>query len=214
MRLIHLVVWQILVLMPVVAMGQQSGAGGGAAPDEADAVHAELRALREALTKAVLEGDAETQLAHVHDNVVVTWQNNQVVRKAAGLKQFLGEMNAGDDRVFRGYKSPPTADEPTILYGDDIGIAFGSSVPQYKFLGMEFELENRWTAMLVKDQGVWKLAAYHVSGNLVDNPVLNAAKKSAYWAGGISLFVGLVLGRLFARKSQGDAPGNQTPGRE
>ena len=86
-----------------------------------------MRAIREALTKAVLEGDAEGQLAHVHDNVVVTWQNNQVVRKLAGLQEFLGKMNTGDDRVFQGYQTPPTSDEPTILFGGDTGIAFGTS---------------------------------------------------------------------------------------
>ena len=208
MRPVHLLVWQIGAFFPVVAIAEEPPATVALADSE-EAIHNELRALREALTKAVLEGDADAQLAHVHDNVVVTWQNNQVVRKAAGLQEFLATINVGDDRVFRGYKTPPTADEPTILFGGNTGIAFGSSTPQYKFLGMEFELENRWTATLVKEDGTWKLAAYHVSGNIVDNPVLSIAKKSAYWAGGICLVVGLVLGALVSKFSKrNDSPGN------
>ena len=155
--------------------------------------------MREALAKAVLEGDAEAQVAHVHENVVVTWQNNQVVRGIdgpKGLKKFLQQMNGGKERVFQGYKVPPTADELTILYGGDTGIVFGTSTPHYKYLGMEFDLENRWTATLVKTDGKWKIAAYHVSGNILDNPVLSIAKRAVYWAGGICLLVGLVLGSV------------------
>ena len=59
-------------------------------------------------------------------------------------------------------------------------IAVGKSVPHSKYLGMEFDLENRWTATLVKDDGQWKIAAYHVSSNIADNPILTLAKKSTY----------------------------------
>ncbi|MHB0960331.1 MAG: YybH family protein [Pirellulaceae bacterium] len=165
----------------------------GAANDE-EATHNELRAMREALTKAVVEGDTDAQINHVHENVVVTWQNGQVVRRVDGLKKFLEEMSAGKQRVFQGYKVPPAVDEPTILYGGDTGVAFGSSTPHYKYLGMEFDLENRWTATLVKTDGTWKIAAYHVSANIFDNAVVNMAKRAAYWAGGGCLLIGLVLG--------------------
>jgi hypothetical protein len=59
---------------------------------------------------------------------------------------------------------------------------------------MEFDLENRWTATLVKKDGTWKIAAYHVSANIFDNAVVNIAKRAAYWAGGVCLLIGLVLG--------------------
>jgi len=62
------------LLLPSLAVAQAPAAAKG---DEA--THNELRAMREALTKAVLEGDVNAQLERVHDNIVVTWQNNQVV---------------------------------------------------------------------------------------------------------------------------------------
>jgi ketosteroid isomerase-like protein len=161
-----------------------------------DAVHDELRALRQSLTEALTKQDVEGQLAHVHPNAVATWQNNRVVRGTDGLKKFLAEMNAGNEKVFQGYTVPPEADELTILYGGDTGIAFGKSVPHYKYLGMEFDLENRWTATLVKDDGKWKIAAYHVSGNIVDNPVLSIAKRSAMLLGGAGLAAGIVIGAI------------------
>ncbi len=184
------------LLLPLSATAQQPAAPEPAAGDEA--IHNELRAMREVLTKAVLDGDVNAQLDRVHDNVVVTWQNNQVVRGKQGLKTFLGELDKGGERVFQGYKVPPTADELTILYGGDTAIAFGKSTPHYKLHGMEFDLDNRWTATLVKDGDAWKLAAYHVSGNILDNPVLSLAKRSLYWTGGIGALVGLALGAFVA----------------
>ncbi|MFN0195484.1 MAG: YybH family protein [Planctomycetaceae bacterium] len=157
-------------------------------------VHDELRALREALTKAVAEGDVESQLAYAHEDIVVTWQNSQVVRGRDGLKTFMSEMNAGQDRVFQGYTVPPTSDDLTIIHQGNTGIAFGRSVPHYRYLGMEFDLENRWTATLVREDDGWKIAAYHVSANLFDNPVLDVSKRSIYWTGGIALAVGIIVG--------------------
>src|SRR5688572_12371304 len=168
--------------LPVCTRGDQAPAEDNK-PEDENVIHDELRELRVALTEAVKKGDIEGQLAHVHKNIVATWQNNRVVRGADGLQAFLKEMDAENKKVFRGYKVEPEADEITILHGGDTGIVFGKSVPQYHYLGMDFELENRWTATLVKERGKWKIAAYHVSGNIVDNPVLSVAKRSAYWAG-------------------------------
>lgn len=162
---------------------------------EEEAIHNDLRAMREALADAVLAGDIEAQLTHAHENVVVTWQNNVVSRGHDGLREFFDEMElGGTNKVFRGYTERPTSDELTILYDGDVGIAFGSSVPHYKILGMEFDLENRWTATLVKENDRWLLASYHVSGNLLDNPVLDIAKRGVYLTGGIAATVGLLIG--------------------
>ena len=111
----------------------------------------------------------------------------------------MDENNAGNQKVFQGYTVKPTSDDIAILHGGDTAIAFGKSVPHYKLVGLEFDLENRWTATLVKDDGKWKIAAYHVSGNILDNPVLTAAKKSVYWAAGISLVIGLLVGAIGAK---------------
>lgn len=198
MRSVRVVILQISVLLlPLTAFAQETEPAK-ANPDEEE-IHAQLRTLRDDVTKAIIEGDPDGQVARVHDNVVVTWQNNQVVRTADGLKKFLGEMNSGGTRVFQGYTVPPTADELAILHGDDTAIAFGKSTPHYKYMGMEFDLDNRWTATLVKDGDQWKIAAYHVSANVMDNPVLNIAKRSVYWAVGGGLLVGLVVGGLGAR---------------
>lgn len=164
----------------------------------------QLRLLREALTEAVIAGDVEKQIEYVTADVVTVWQNNQVARGHDGLREFMKDIKPGGENIFQGYNERPTSDEVTILPGGNTAIASGKSVPHYKWLGMEFDLENRWTATLLKTDDQWKIAAYHVSGNIVDNPVLSAAKGSVYWAAGIALAIGLVLGavgsKLFQKK--------------
>jgi hypothetical protein len=159
-----------------------------------EAEHEALRTLRESLTEAVLSGDVEQQIKFAHPNLVTTWQNNDVTHGFDELRELMKEMNSGDSKVFQGYTVRPETDDMAILYGEDTAIAVGRSVPHYKIMGMEFDLENRWTATLVKQDGQWLLAAYHVSGNILDNPVLTIAKNSVVWSSGVALLIGLVVG--------------------
>jgi ketosteroid isomerase-like protein len=184
-------------LLPLSVNGQPAEPQGadaaeqGAAADEA--VHEELRALRADLVDAIVKKDYERQLTYAHEDVVVTWQNGQVVKGREGLLKFLEE---GESDVFKGYTQPPTPADLSILYGGDTAISYGTSVAHYAIAGQEFDLTNHWSATLVKQGDQWKLANYHVSANMLDNPVLNAATKALYWAGGIGLVVGLVLGMI------------------
>jgi ketosteroid isomerase-like protein len=161
-----------------------------------DPAHNELRALRTQVIDAITKGDIDAVLTQVHPNVVVTWQNSEVCRGAQGLKDFFHRMGK---ETFKGYKVPPTPDDLTLLYGGDTGVSFGRVVGQYTLFGKAFEFESRWTATLVKENGRWLLASYHVSLNALDNPLINSAKKSLLWiaigAGLIGLIVGVLIGK-------------------
>ncbi len=165
-----------------------------------DPAHGELRAMRGALLAAITSQDIDKVLPLLHPDIVVTWQNGEVNRGHAGVRAFFEKMGR---QAFGGYKVPPEPDELTILHGGDTGISFGRSVGQFNVLGSSWEFENRWTAALVKRDGQWKLASYHVSWNALDNPLLNAATRSLYPATLVALVAGLLLGvvgmRLFAR---------------
>src|SRR5213593_1447063 len=93
-----------------------------------DPAHNELRALRTEIIDAITKGDFDRVVLHVHTNVVVTWQNNEVCRGHKGLSEFFHRM--GKD-TFKSYKVPPTPDELTILYGGNVGLSFGETVAQY-----------------------------------------------------------------------------------
>jgi len=165
-----------------------------------DPAHEELRQLRTNVVEAIRSGDIERQLDYVHTNVVITWQNGEVVRGHAKLREFYERLG---EKAFQGYKTPPTPAELTILYGDDTGVSFGDSVAEYTLFGRRYEFNNRWTATLVKENGKWTLASYHVSLDALNNPLINAAKKSLFVAasiaGVIGLFLGVVIGRSLAK---------------
>jgi len=161
-----------------------------------DPAHDELRALRTEVIDAITKGDIDSVLKRVHPNVVVTWQNNEVCRGHKGLREFFERMGK---QAFKGYKVPPTPDELTILYGGDTGVSFGQTVAEYKLFGKDYELKSRWTATAVKENGRWFLASYHISTNVLDNPLLNTAKQALYVAAGVALLIGLGAGLLIAR---------------
>jgi hypothetical protein len=92
-------------------------------------------------------------------------------------------------------------DELTILYGGDTGISFGSAVERFKMAsGRDFVLPARWSATLVKEDGRWLIASLHVSDNLFDNPLLDLARRMIWWAGGIALLLGILIGFLLGRR--------------
>ena len=164
-----------------------------------DPAHNELRAMRKELVAAIVAGDIDTQLKYAHPDIVVTWQNHEVCRGHDGLRKFMKESGSS---AFKGYKVEPEPDALTILHGGDTGISTGRSVGVYQVLGKEFEFENRWTATLVKENGRWLVAAYQVSLNALDNPILNGATRMITWAGGGAGALGLLVGWLLGKRKR------------
>jgi ketosteroid isomerase-like protein len=175
-----------------------------APPARDEAVHNELRALRDGLVDAMNKGDIERQLTYLHPNIVVTALNGEVSRGRDGVRAYFLKMTTGPNRVVESFHCDVMVDELTILYGADTGISFGSAVQSYKLTdGLKLDAKTRWTATLVKDHDHWLVASLHASANLFDNPLLAMAKRTAYWAGGISLFAGIIIGSFLSRRRKG-----------
>lgn len=162
-----------------------------------DPAHEELRTLRTRIIDAIVKGDINTVISNVHPDVVVTWQNSEVCRGRQGLKDFFEQTGR---KSFKSYKLPPTPDELTIFHGSDAGISFGETAANYNLFGKDYEIKSRWTATVVKENGKWLLAAYHISMNTLDNPLLTAAKNGLYVAAGVALLIGILIGRIFAKR--------------
>ena len=173
---------------------------GGDKTAKENPAHEELRALRKGMIEAIEKGDIDKLLTYLDPDVVVTWENGEVSRKPAGVKEYWDRMMKGPQRVVESVTIDPTADELTHLYGDT-GIAFGSSHDHYKLAdGKDFDLLTRWTATLVRKGGTWKVAAFQAGVNMFDNAVLRlAVVRTAWWAGGIAAIVGLLVGFVIAR---------------
>ena len=188
----------LLALSIVLALRATLTAQTGLPVD--DPVHNELRALRTDLLIAIDKGDIDAMLTRMTPTVVITWQNGEVCRGKNEVKAFYQRMAASGKKTFQGYIKPPSADELTTLYSGTTGVVVGDSIGRYFLLGREIELPNRWTATLVKADGRWLLAGYHVSMNVLDNPLLNTVKKTSLVIGTVALLSGLGLGFWIGRK--------------
>jgi ketosteroid isomerase-like protein len=165
-----------------------------------DPAHAQLRILRDNLIDAMNKRDINRLLQQLHPDVVVTWQNSEVSRKPEGVRAYISKMLDGPNSIVESFTTAPTVDELTILYGGDAGVAFGSSRDSFKLRsGLTFELTSRWTATVVNDGGAWKIAAFHSSANLFDNPLLAAAQRWSVTAAVVALVAGFAIGLLVSR---------------
>ena len=181
-----------------------------------DPAHAELRTLRDGLVAAIKKNDVDEVLTYLDPDVVVTWQNGEVSRKPAGVRAYYDRVMKGPNRIVDSYTTTPAVDELTRLLGNgDTGISFGSSVDHYKLTdGSEFDLPTRWSATVVKSDGKWRIASFHASVNMFDNPVLMmTVKRVGLWvalgAGVVGILVGL-LGAMIFRRPSGNASRTKT----
>ena len=78
----------VLMYLSLAALPMSSQAP----PLKDEAVHNELRALRDGLIDAMNKGDIDRELAYMHPNVVVTWHNAEVSRGRDGVRAYLTRM--------------------------------------------------------------------------------------------------------------------------
>ena len=162
-----------------------------------DPIHNELRALRDGLVAAVNKGDLDAVAKYCHPNVRLTTPDAVVSKGIDGVRNYYESKTKGPNRVVDSFSSTPTVDDLSSLYGGTTAVATGTSVDHFKMTsGMEFDLNTRWSATLVKENGKWLVANFHTATNVFDNPLLNAATKSIFWVGGICLLVGILISLL------------------
>jgi ketosteroid isomerase-like protein len=182
-------------------------APGSSIPDTARqaAIHEQLRMLRERMFAAYEKRDMDALLADVAPDVVITWQNADRNNGHGEFKEFYNRMMKGESSVVKDVSTSFEVDDTSILYGNDTAIARGTQVDKFVLTdGSNFTLNSKWTATVVKENDAWKVASFHVSANIFDNPILDVAKgwlmKAGIGGGLVGLIVGLLIGRASRRK--------------
>jgi uncharacterized protein (TIGR02246 family) len=202
MRKTTLLVLPVLAISTLMPAWAQEGK-----PRPEDPAHEELRTLRREIVEAVNKNNNDALLTHLDKNVVVTWMDGQVSRGPEGVREYIKKMTKGENRKVNSYKTEAEVDELTHLYGDT-GVATGHSRDQFVLTdGRDFAVNTRWTSTLVKKDGKWKIASFHASTDMFDNPVLHiAVRRTAMLAGGIAgaagLAIGLIVTWLLRRRRQ------------
>lgn len=162
-----------------------------------DPNHAELRDLRDAAIKAVNSGDIDGFLKLAHPNIIFTGLDGRLSRGPEEVRAYFSRMMTGPERIVNSAQFDVNVDALTDIYGSDktIGISHGTSKDSYNLTsGLKFELNTRWTATLIKENGKWMIGSFHSSADLFDNPLLEKSKGLLVWSALGSGIAGLVIG--------------------
>ena len=173
-------------------------------PAEKDkATHDALRAMKDQCVEALNKGDFDAVLALCDDEIVFTPMDAHLSHGKTAVKAYLDGKLKGPSKVVDGFSTEVTVDRLTTLYGQTFGVATGTSVSHYKLVGgKSFDVENRWTATVVKKGDQWLLASFQSTADVFNNPLLDSAKKTTGLLGLVAGIAGLLLGAAVGRLSK------------
>jgi ketosteroid isomerase-like protein len=169
-----------------------------AVADNRDADHEALRGIMKTSSEALNAGDFDKlkPVLSTKDFTFITI-DNQKFKNIDDFSKYWRSLLEGPTALLKGIKIEPEADGKTAFLSDNVGVVDGTSKETYTFRdGDVRQMTTRWSAVVDKEDGNWKIAQIHFSANVLDNPVLSAAKSTA--GGNILLpgLVGFVIGSL------------------
>lgn len=164
-----------------------------------EADHAALRALRDRAAQAIGAQDIKALSSCFASNFAFTTVNQSTLTNAAQMQEFFDRTFRSDKAFVTGIKTEPQADIPTRFIDANTGVCYGSSKDTYTMKsGKVVELNVRWSATVVKENGEWKIAIAHVGTDFLNNPVLDGVKsfgKTLTAGAGVGgLVIGLLIG--------------------
>lgn len=194
-----------LVLVMMIGIGGNLGAF--AAEDNREADHVALRALREKVATAIDKQDVKALASCFARQFAFTTVDQTVVTSEAELQTYFDRMFRSKDALVTSMKTEPTADILTRFVDANTGVCYGSTKDTYTMRsGKVVEMNVRWSATLVKENGEWKIALAHAGTDFLANPVLDQMTQFTKTVGLVAalggLLVGLLLGWRAGRRRQ------------
>ena len=161
--------------------------------------HEELRALLRAATEAMNAKNFDALTPLFNDQFSITTVDQKIFTNIGDFKAYYESLLNGQNAPLKSIVFKPEADDLTVFVGDNMGLSHGTSTDTYNFSdGDTRTMTSRWTATVYKRDGKWKILNIHIGTNLLDNPVLAAAKSYVYKVGAGAAIGGLVVGFLIA----------------
>ncbi len=193
MRLIGKLCTTLLLALSLAGVAFAQAAPAEERKADHDALRAILARSAEALNARKLEGVADA----LHPAFTVITVDNQKLVGVDALKKYYAGLFDGPNAVLTRLEVKPVADELTRFVSETSGVVYGVSEDTYTFRDGDVRtMKTRWSAVVQKDGDAWKLVNVHFSANLLDNPMLDAAKAYAQRMMWIAGAAGLVLGAV------------------
>lgn len=170
-------------------------------PEQAEAIHNELRALRDRAVAAIKDRKPDVLFNELTEDVAFTAMDNVPVHGKAEAKAYYDKMMSGASSIVQDMSITIEPDVLSALHNNgQSAISTGNSTAYFKLRGgLEFTAPLRWTAALVNDGAGWKVASAHFSANMFDSPIDTGIRKYLYLMLGAAGLVGLVIGFIFGR---------------
>lgn len=171
--------------------------------------HNALRSLMGNVVVAMNNRDVSLLMNSLAKDFSVTTVEQQILTSPKELEDYFEKTFKSPDSIVSDLKISPQADVLTKFTGEKNGFCYGKNLETYTMKdGRKIDMESRWTAALVKEDGQWKIAAIHAGVNFLKNPVVeklgSAIPKTAiigFLCGGLVVFlVRFILGRTKAKK--------------
>ena len=185
-----------LCVLLVLTMVHQVGAQTNSEPSADD--QKQIDALREGMVKAFNARDVDGMLRNVQPDVIVVWQNAEVNNGRQAVRDFYNRMIV--QGVVKSVSFNPTVEGRKCQ--ENTCISYGNLQDEFTLNdGTVLPLHSRFSAALVKTGGTWRLASFHASTSVFDNPVVHqAARKTGIYAGLGGLLLGFILGLIIVRR--------------
>jgi uncharacterized protein (TIGR02246 family) len=159
--------------------------------------HDALRALMVKSAQALNTRNLDALAGIARNDLTVITVDNQKLVGLEALKKYYAGLFEAPSAIVAKLEVKPTADDLTRFLTDTSGVVYGTSDDIYDFKdGDRRTMKSRWSAVVMKDGDAWKLVNVHFSANVLDNPVLDAAKGYAKKVAIIAAIVGIVVGGL------------------
>lgn len=168
--------------------------------DPRAADHEQLRGLLQEAKRAVNAFDLDALGPLLAPGFVLVLADQTLVTDIEGLKAYFQATFKADGAPLRGLHIEPEASALSQFIDDRVAVDYGISNDTYLLRGgQSMAMESRWTTTLVRNGGRWQIQSLHAGVNILDNPILTAARRGSYlWALGGGVF-GALLGWLGMR---------------
>lgn len=196
----------VLVAMALGASSVGVAQAQGVPPPAAasDDVGPAIDALRNDMVDAFNKGDVDRLLSHLTPDAIVTWQNGEVSHGTNEVRAYNSKMMSGPDRVVKSISASPVVEGRRVH--DDWAFSWGHMNDTFSLMdGRELTLDSRFSAVLVRADGGWKVSEFHLStdafhGAIIKSAIMTTAKRIGLIGGSAALIAGVAIGFGLGRR--------------
>ncbi|NCQ94198.1 MAG: DUF4440 domain-containing protein [Microcystis wesenbergii Mw_QC_S_20081001_S30D] len=129
---------------------------------------------------------------YLHPQFIITTVDNQVFHTTSEFEKYWNQQFSS---TIKNIKMQLQGESIRTFLSPEIDVAAGGAITTFSFKdGKSANMALRWTAVLQKLEDKWMIQSLHFSSNLLDNPVLNAARQLNKTLGVAAGLGGFLLG--------------------